>query len=143
MNLFRLPRLSAQLPHLNCVDGMNQHYDVQKQAVTNGDEKDDFDDKENRDRNFKSNATCEFEAEGTREDVAETVKDAVAFVAQRHGGVAVAIDDELGVFKHFPGTFHRGGNHEAPRHGQTWNQPRQHAIENHSVQHVRKRIRVE
>ena len=97
---------------------MDEHQDVQEQAVPDPDEQRDLDEREGDERPTPPQTARDLEAEAAGRDVAERVDDRVARVAERGRGLAVAVDDVGGVLDDLSRGFERDRQRQTPAVGE-------------------------
>jgi len=85
---------------------MNEHHDFQQQAVSDPEQQNQFHAQKEDQRTFEAEALRDHESKDCTENVTKGIHDSVAGIAERRGVLAISIDDEVGIFKNFPGRSH-------------------------------------
>ena len=130
--------MTCSLPFLDRVYRVDQHEDVEQEAVPDPDDQHRLRQHEYRECAAEPEVTSEREPEPAGKDVAERLYDRVSMVAVRHSPFTVASDDELRVLGYLSEDFDRDRHREPPECRQPWQDERQQPAEQEAVQHVRK-----
>lgn len=133
------------LPNLPGFDGVNrveQHDDIQNQAVFDPEDQDQFGQHKEGQGAAEAKLPGQPEAQGAAGDVAQRIDDGIAGVTQGQSGFAVAVDDKGGVFHHLPGRLDEEGQHQPPLQRQARPGPGQQPEKDKAVQDVGEAVRI-
>ncbi len=136
--LWRQPHL----PLANAFYRVEQHEDVEQQAVADPKGEDEFGEEEEEEGAPPAKPLRQDKAHAAQPNIGQGVDHGVAVVAEGEGGFAVAVDDKGGVFDDFPDGFDGDGDEQTPGKGNFGEEPSQNPEEGETVQEVGKAVGV-
>ena len=124
--------LITSLPLLDSFYRIDQHYDVQNQAVPDPEEQHYLHRSEQGQRSTKPEIPGDHEPEAAHRNVTERVDDRISEIAE-HARLTVPLDNEVRVLDHFPYRLGRDSQPELPGPPQAWREHYKQPVEDDTM----------